>query len=439
MNHKSKSKKLNESNADTLVPLLRFPAFREAEEWANVLLNEIAIPVLDRVVKGETYPVISFSTEHGLVQQDESFGNKASGETLKRYFKVERDDFVFNEGPSTGTICGSIKRLSKFSDGMVSPVYKCFRFNSNEVPAFWEYYFESQLFRVQLSSLIDKDLRGGRFNLSIRRLLSARLWRPCVAEQKVIAGFFTDLDKLLSAQVRKISVLRTERKGLMLQLFPSEGEGRPPLRFPRFRDDGGWKDYLFGDILRITVGREFKSSEHSSAGVRLLQSKSLAARKVQWSESAVYLPVNYEREYPELIVRGGDVVLALSNPLINGELRLARVERDQAISILNQRVGRLEIVSDLVCMDFVFQYCQKVIRDFYVKDIAGKGYSLISLKSLYSQRIYLPTLPEQTYISQCISSLDNLIAMHTKKLEKLNMHKEALMQKLFPRLDEVDA
>jgi len=90
-------------------------------------------------------------------------------------------------------------------------------------------------------------------------------------------------------------------------------------------------------------------------------------------------------------------------------------------------------------MDFVFQYCQKVIRDFYVKDIAGKGYSLISLKSLYSQCIYLPTLPEQTYISQCISSLDNLIAMHTKKLEKLNMHKEALMQKLFPRLDEVDA
>lgn len=48
----------------------------------------------------------------------------------------------------------------------------------------------------------------------------------------------------------------------------------------------------------------------------------------------------------------------------------------------------------------------------------------------------VPTLPEQQKIADCLSSLDDLIAVESEKLETLKVHKKGLMQELFPREDE---
>lgn len=47
-----------------------------------------------------------------------------------------------------------------------------------------------------------------------------------------------------------------------------------------------------------------------------------------------------------------------------------------------------------------------------------------------------PTLPEQTHIAACLSSLDAVITAYTDKLDALRQHKRALMQQLFPQEGE---
>jgi type I restriction enzyme S subunit len=47
-----------------------------------------------------------------------------------------------------------------------------------------------------------------------------------------------------------------------------------------------------------------------------------------------------------------------------------------------------------------------------------------------------PTPPEQQKIAECLTSLDELIASHGRKLEALRAHKKALTQQLFPREGE---
>ena len=51
--------------------------------------------------------------------------------------------------------------------------------------------------------------------------------------------------------------------------------------------------------------------------------------------------------------------------------------------------------------------------------------------------IIIPKAVEQQKIADCLSSIDELIAAQTQKLDALKAHKKGLMQQLFPSLDEV--
>jgi type I restriction enzyme, S subunit len=56
--------------------------------------------------------------------------------------------------------------------------------------------------------------------------------------------------------------------------------------------------------------------------------------------------------------------------------------------------------------------------------------------TLCQWQTYIPSLPEQQKIAACLSSLDDLIAVHSRKLETLKKYKKGLMQQLFPRQGE---
>jgi type I restriction enzyme S subunit len=47
---------------------------------------------------------------------------------------------------------------------------------------------------------------------------------PAVPEQQKIADCLTSLDYLIAAQTQKLAALKTHKKGLMQQLFPSPEE-----------------------------------------------------------------------------------------------------------------------------------------------------------------------------------------------------------------------
>lgn len=48
----------------------------------------------------------------------------------------------------------------------------------------------------------------------------------------------------------------------------------------------------------------------------------------------------------------------------------------------------------------------------------------------------VPSPPEQQRIADCLTSLDDLIAAETRKLDTLKSHKKGLMQQLFPSVEE---
>lgn len=207
------------------LPRLRFPEFEGAGEWTQTALNSIADPVMERATQGDKDNVLSLSAEYGIVPQSEFFGKKVAGDNAERYLKIARNDFVYNDRTTKASTFGTIKRLSKHSGGIVSPIYKCFRFHADENPMFWEQYFESGNHDAALWGLVNEGARAGRFNISISQFLSTVACLPDKSEQQRIAYCLASLDELIKNESHKLDTYMTHKKGLMQGLFPKVEEG----------------------------------------------------------------------------------------------------------------------------------------------------------------------------------------------------------------------
>jgi type I restriction enzyme S subunit len=99
--------------------------------------------------------------------------------------------------------------------------------------------------------------------------------------------------------------------------------------------------------------------------------------------------------------------------------------------------------TDLALPDYLDHYFS---RDYnlnsYLQPIVRKGAKndmKVNNSDVLSGDIWVPKRNEQQKISACLTSLDELIAAHSHKLDALKTHKNGLMQQLFPSLAEVEA
>ena len=425
----------------TLVPKLRFPKFRGAAGWKKTQLQKIARPVSDRAVTGDGDNVLSLSGEHGLVLQSDYFGKKVAGDSAERYLKLLRNDFVYNDRTTKASTFGTIKRLSKYEGGIVSPIYKCFRFNADENPVFWEWYFESGSHDAALGGLVNEGARAGRFNISISQFLSTAAWRPDAPEQQKIAECLSSVDALMAAQARKLAALKTHKKGLMQQLFPREGETQPRLRFPEFQNAGEWEVKPFSDICDIKHGYAFESEFFSNDGDYVLLTPGNFYEQGGYrdrGEQQKYYTGEIPRDY---VLAHGDMLLAMTEQaagLLGSPILVPESDKflhNQRLGLVTRKPG-VAWANEFFFHVFNTQPVRKAIHD----TASGAKVRHTSPTKIGEVAVSLPTSQrEQQRIATCLSSLDALITAETQKHEALKTHKRGLMQQLFPSPEEVEA
>lgn len=435
MSSKTKSADAKEEAAPALVPKLRFPEFWEEPGWNKTQLQKVARPVSDRAVTGDGDNVLSLSGEHGLVLQSDYFGKKVAGDSAERYLKLVRNDFVYNDRTTKASTFGTIKRLSKYDGGIVSPIYKCFRFHADENPVFWEWYFESGSHDAALGGLVNEGARAGRFNISITQFLSTAAWRPDEPEQQKIAECLSSVDELMAAQARKVDALKTHKKGLMQQLFPREGETQPRLRFPEFQNAGEWeRENLDGALDQVSNGLSLTQGNEASL-YRVTRIETISSGAIDL-ERVGY--VDTTQDISAYKVKVGDILF--SN--INSVAHIGKSVFVDADYDLYHGMNLLRLVAKRSKCEpkFLFYLINTgSVRESF-RERANKAVNQASINQteLGKTELALPSLPEQQRIATCLSSLDALITAETQKLEALKTHKKGLMQQLFPSPEEVE-
>jgi len=89
--------------------------------------------------------------------------------------------------------------------------------------------------------------------------------------------------------------------------------------------------------------------------------------------------------------------------------------------------------------DIYFKHYFKTERfiQLLTKNLEGlRDGKMISYRQFSELLLPVPKPSEQQKIADCLSSVDELITLQSRKLDALKAHKKGLLQQLFPSLDE---
>ena len=403
----------NEKSA--LVPRLRFPEFREAGEWTTFELGNLSQLVTERVGTSACIPY-TITTGVGLVSQEEKLGRTIAGNSLKNYIVLKKNDFAYNKSATKAYPQGFIACYVGEERGAVpNSIFTCFRLDQDLAsPAFVDKLFSINLHGKWLRKRIAVGARAhGSLQVNDDDLLAIPLPLPsgsrALVEQQKIADCLSSLDELITAETQKLDALKTHKKGLMQQLFPREGETVPRLRFPDFREAGEWEDRSLESVCNgIASG---KDKNDPGGQYDLYGSTGIIGKTSTASYRGEFLLVARVGANAGLLTKSDGEFGATDNTLV---VRL----------------------NDSVNLNFVF-YCLGGLS--LNKLVFGSGQPLITSGQLKALSLYFPSETEQQKIADCLSSLDDLIAVQSQKIDVLKTHKRGLMQQLFPVLNEVPA
>lgn len=415
---------MSEETKNMIVPKLRFPEFTNNGEWkAKPLSKELEFQT------GFPFDSAGFNEDKKGIRLVKNRDLK-SEEKIVYYSKPFDEKFVVNngdiligmDGDFTPCIWNNGRALLNQRVGRVVTIDR----RSQK----FSFYFLS----IHLKSIEEITARTTVKHLSHSDVEKIYKPLPSLDEQQKIGDCLYSLDELITSQSQKLEALKAHKKGFIQQLFPAKGETVPSRRFKEFEGSGEWEEVQVDKQIRINSGIGFKASEYSNQGIRLLQIENVGYGKIKWSKNPIYLPESYSSKYPELLLKNGDIVLALNRPVTNNQLKMAKLQKCDEPCLLYQRVGKLELLSHTLISEFTFQLCKSFIKDFVIKQSIGSDQPFISLKELYSKKFAIPTPKEQQKIADCLSSLDELITAQTEKIEELKKHKKGLMQRLFPKI-----
>ena len=365
--------------------------------------------------------VLTISAQMGLVNQREFYDKDIASEDKSGYFLMKNGEFAYNKSYSTGYPYGAIKQLTKYDEGIVSPLYICFVPKAGTNTAFYTQYFEGGQYNREIYRVAQEGARNhGLMNIAVDDFFTGTLVEPSAGEQQKIAKILATCDRMIELKQGKIDELNKLKQVCLLEMFPQKGQTIPQRRFPGF--SAPWEQRKFEEIAvrssTICSDANFPRVEYEDivSGTGRLN-KDIYAK--QSSKSGI-------------VFHQGDVLYGKLRPYLQNWL--------------------LPAFDGLAVGDFWVLQPQNADSSFLYRLIQSRQFDEVANQStgtkmpradwkLVSKTVF--TIPssicEQAAIGTYFTALDNLITLHQRELAEVGKYKKALMQLLLTGLVRVNA
>lgn len=400
------------------IPQLRFPEF--SENWEKHNLGEIA----------------SFSKGKGISKAD-IIENGATecirygelyttyGETIdevKSRTNIDEDDLVFSEAndviiPASGETQIDIATASCVLRTGIALGGDLNIIKTQNNGVFLSYYLNYKK-KLEIASL-SQGISVVHLYSSQLSLLELNL--PSNAEQDKIALFIRSNDKKIQALKKKHNLLEHYKKGVMQKLFSQE---------LRFQDENGnefpeWEEMRLEEVCKIARSGGTPTSTNKSyynGDIPFLSISDMTSQGKYLTHTSNHISKLGLENSSSWIVPAHSLIYSMYASVGFVAINKIPIATSQAVLNLILKEG-----FDLEFMYYTLVDFQKNIAQFITTGTQGN----LNAQSVKNFELKIPSFDEQIKISNFLSSIDEKIKSVQMQIDKANIWKTGLMQKMF--------
>ena len=401
---------------NTNVPAIRFKGFDD--DWEQRKFGDLgSVAMCKRVFKEQTTPVgeIPF-------YKIGTFGAEPDAFISRELFEEYKSNFLYpNVGDMLISASGTIGRTVEYSGEEA-------------------YFQDSNIVWFKHDDRIDNSFLRCIYNIvkwngiegsTIKRLyndnfLKTEFYMPTAGEQAKIGAYFRSLDHLITLHQRKLEKIKIMRKSMLKKIFPQNDKNSPKIRFDGYTDD--WEQRKFSELVTIERGgsprpidKFITNDENGLNWVKIGDAP----------EQGNYITQTAEKIRPEGLsktreVHPGDLIL--SNSMSFGRPYIMAIDgciHDGWLAIRDTKKNfDLKFLCTLLGTDGMLNQ--------YKAMAAGSTVNNLNKELVGGTSVAFPMMKEQIKIGDYFTTIDHLITLHQRKLEKLKKAKKSMLEQMFP-------
>ncbi|WP_315517280.1 restriction endonuclease subunit S [Hoylesella shahii] len=201
------------------VPKIRFNGFEG--EWESVKLSSFAKRIMRKNSNLESTLALTIASTLGLVSQNDYFNSSVVGANISNYYLLKKGEFAYNKSYSNGYPFGSVKRLDRYEQGILSVLYIVFGIDNSISSDYLTHFFDTTLWHKDVAERAAEGARNhGLLNISAEDFFDISVLKPKkIEEQQQIAAYFTALDKQIALQTQRLEKLKQIKAACLDKMF----------------------------------------------------------------------------------------------------------------------------------------------------------------------------------------------------------------------------
>lgn len=384
------------------VPKLRFPGF--TEPWEQRKLGEYV-----SITSGEAPSKFEVGTELYVKVDDLNYNDKyvvdtqnkvAEHSTVKR---VTKGSVVF---PKRGAAIMTNKVRIMGIDGYMDTNMMALTSEKLDSEFLYNIISKEGLYKIADTSTIPQ--------INNKHVEPYEVTIPSLDEQRKIGAYFKQLDHLITLHQRKLGHVKDLKKSMLQKMFPKNGELYPEVRFPGFT--AAWEQRKLGEVATFINGRAYSQDELLDEGKYKVLRVGNFYTNDSWYYSDLELPDKFYAQEGDLLYTWS----ATFGPHIWHGNKV----------IYHYHIWKVEL-SDKLDKTFTLQ----LLEEDKANILANKNGSTmvhITKEGMEQKQISIPSsVQEQAQIGAYFEQLDNLITLHQRELDHLQLLKKGMLQQMF--------
>ena len=385
-------------------PRIRFKGF--TEDWEQRKLNDFGIAtggtsIESEFVDGGTYKVISIgSYSEESVYNDQGLRVNKTDKTKFRILNKDDLTMILNDKTASGNIIGRVLLIDQDNTYVYNQRTERIEVDTkNFLPMFLYHMLNAP---EQRKYIVKASQGNTQIYVNWSTINNIDYMIPqLLLEQEKIANLFSLINKDITLHQCKLEKLKLTKKALLQKLFPKNGKHIPEIRFKGFTD--AWEQRKFGDLFEYERPDAYivKSDNYNND----FNMPVLTANK-----AFILGYTNEENSYNKPSIIFDD--FTLDRKYVDFPYML----KSSAIKILTSKNQHN--------LRFLFERLNSTRFE-----VLGHARHYISV--VQNTTTLCPSIDEEVCISNLLTKFDELITLHQRKLDHLQLQKKALLQQMF--------